>query len=270
MGNSQSSSLRSLYKTFNEKITEIVTQAINDGNTTQINKNIVNVDLGSGNTYNDCPAISVFQSIDSGQTITVSSALASEQNLKSIINNAVDQTAKSDQKSVNDFLSLGFNNNRNSTTLVSDITNIMNTKIVNQNIQRCNSILNNLNEGLIDFGDNNVYNCSDSSNPITSLQEIITTQFVNCISKTAIGLILEDEVMNKAVQDIESKQAAENKGITSLLSSLVGPLIIIAVIIVLVLIAKSVLTKNSSGSTLGSGGYGGGYGGAGVSVNARI
>jgi len=251
MGNSQSSSLRSLYKSFNQNLTEIVNSASTAANANQVNQNIINFKVGAGSTFNNCPPLASYQRIDASQTLRTISKFQNATELKTILSNAVNQTASNSQEAVNDFLSLGFNSNRNSTTLVQDITNIINTKINNSNALTCNVWVDNINTGNFELGENITYNCSAeaNTNPKQFYQEIFSTQMADCISNTFINLLKADETINSAIQNIENKQKAENKGLSALFGSLLGPLIVIAVIIVLVIIAKTVLSKKSGGAS---------------------
>jgi|GEM_PF-5706285 len=273
MGNSQSSSLRSIYKSFNQNLTEIINSASTSANANQVNQNIINFKVGAGSTFNNCPALSSYQRIDASQTLRTIAKFQSAQQLQTILSNTVNQTASNSQDAVNDFLSLGFNSQKSSTQLVSDITNIINTKINNSNALTCNVWIDNINTGNFELGENITYNCTAeaNTNPKQFYQEIFSTQMADCISNTFIDIIKSDETINSAIQEIENKQKAENKGLSSFLGSLMGPLIIIAVIIVLVLIAKTVLTKKSSPATSSMGEYGSSMGrGSGVSFNYRM
>ena len=175
--------------------------------------------------------------------------------------NAIDQTAKSEQEAVNDFLSLGLNSQGDSKSLVTDITTIIETNIKNENLTSCNAVIDNINDGKLKITGN-----LDCPTGLNIAQQIASDQLAECISETLIDVLLANETINEAVQNMNSKQKAENKGITDFLKNLIGPLIIIAIIIVLVLIAKSVFTRNPQPYM---GGYGG-YGGPGVSVGASI
>lgn len=271
MGNSQSSSLRSIYKSFNQNLTEIVNSASTSANANQVNQNVIDFEVGAGSSIIDCPPIASYQRIDSSQTLRTIAKFQSAQQLQTVLSNAVNQTASNSQDAVNDFLSLGFSSQKSSTQLVSDITNIINTKINNSNALTCNVWVDNINKGKFKLGENVTYDCRGKDYPDKKqfYQEIFSAQMADCISNTFIDIIKSDETINSAIQEIENKQKAENKGLSSLLGSLMGPLIIIAVIIVLVLIAKAVLTKRSGGGANLSGGVNL-SGGANVSFYSRM
>lgn len=259
MGNSQSSSLRSIYKSINKSMTNVINTATTSSSNITINKNNLDLEVTGFAKCN----IDIGQVISSNQTVKTISKFQSAVDLKTLMKNAVEQTAKNEQTAVNDFLSLGFNSNKNSTELVTEITNIIDTNIKNENITTCNNVIDNVNNGKIKISGN--LECPTALN---ILQTVMSDQVSECVSETLINVLLANDIINDAVQSIENKQKAENKGITDFLKGLVGPLIIIAVIIVLVLIAKSVLSKPPQ-PYMGGGGYGGGYGGPGMSVNMR-
>jgi hypothetical protein len=147
--------------------------------------------------------------------------------------------------------------------LETEIKNVIDTQVRNEDITSCNAIIDNLNKGKINI-DGDLY----CKNKLQIDQSIIAAQQAQCASETTFKVLMRSKLISDAVTNIENKQVAENKGITDFLKGLVAPLIIIAVIIVLVLIAKSVLSKPPQAGAYG-GGYGGVYGGPGMSVNMR-
>jgi len=256
MGNKQSSSLRALYKSINKSMTNIVNTAATSNSGVTVNRNFFKLKISGDVQCN----IDVGQFITANQVVKTVSKFQSTTDIQTLMKNAVEQTAKNDQKAVNDFLSLGFNSQKTSTELVTDITNIIDTNIRNENLTSCNAVIDNINNGELEITGN--LGCPTG---INIAQAIASDQLAECISTTLIDIILANAQINEAVQTMENKQSAENKGITDFLKGLIVPLIIIGVIIVLVIIAKNVLTKPPQSSM---GGYGGGMG-PGVSVNAR-
>jgi len=216
-------------------MTNIVNEAATSNAGVTVNRNLFKLKIAGNVNCN----IDIGMFITSNQVVRTLSKFETATDLQTIMKNAVDQAAKSEQKAVNDFLSLGFNSQKDSTTLQTDITNIIDTNIRNENLTSCNAVIDNINNGELEITGN-----LDCPTGINIAQQIASDQLAECISNTLINTILANETINQAVQNLESKQSAENKGITDFLKGLIVPLIIIGVIIVLIIIAKNVFTKS--------------------------
>lgn len=258
MGNSQSSTIRQCMEIINKNMLTVVNERSSSSGAFQVNKNSIVINV-SGKA--DCDII-LNQSIQATQGLKVSNKFESTNDLQQVLEQTMNASLKQDQKAVNDFLSLGFNKQTTKTELEVEIKNVIDTQVRNTDITSCNAIIDNLNEGKINI-DGDLY----CKNKLQIDQSIIAAQQAQCASETAFSVLMRSKLISEAVSNIESKQVAENKGITDFLKGLIVPLIIIGVIIVLVIIAKNVFTKNPQ--TYMGGGYGGGYGGPGMSVNMR-
>ena len=264
MGPTQSSTIKACMDIVNKNMLSIVNSKQVNAGAYQYNKNSIDVKI-SGSI--DCPEVVLSQTINGTQNIKVFSKFESTNDLAQTVKQALDQSFKSDQKAINDFLSVGFQSQKNDTELLTSIKNVIDTNIKNEDITSCNAIQDNLNLQKLDITGN--IKCDLLKIP----QDLVATQQAECISQTAFGILMRSELISDAVTKVDNTQFAENKGITDFLKNLIGPLIIIGIIIVLVIIAKNVFTK--SPQPYMGGGYGAGYSSmssgrsAGSSVNFR-
>lgn len=258
MGNKQTTTIKQCMEIVNKNMLSVINSKTFNAGAYQYNKNSIKF-IVEGNI--DCPNINLTQTINGTQGMKVFSKFESTNDLQQILKQALEQSVSSDQKAVNDFLSLGFNSQKSVTDLKSIINNTIDTQVRNEDIQSCNSIVDNVNNQELKITG------SVACQNLNSAQNIVAAQQTECISETAFQVLMRSELISEAVTNIANKQSAENKGITDFLKGLIVPLIIIGVIIVLIIIAKNVFSKSPQPYS----GYGGGYGGSpGVSVGASV
>lgn len=259
MGNRQTSTIKQCMEIVNKNMLSVINSKTFNAGAYQYNKNSIKFRV-EGDI--NCPNINLSQTIYATQGMKVFSKFESANDLQQILKQALEQSVSSDQKAVNDFLSLGFNSQKTVTDLKTIINNTIDTQVRNDDITSCNSIVDNVNnQDLVITG-------SVACQNLNSAQNIVAAQQTECISETAFQVLMRSDLISEAVTNIANKQSAENKGITDFLKGLIGPLIIIGIIIVLVIIAKNVFAKNPQPYMVG---YGGGYGsGSGVSVGASV
>lgn len=258
MGNTQTTTIKQCMEIVNKNMLTVINSKEVNAGAYQYNKNSIKFNV-EGNI--DCPNIDLTQTINGTQNMKVFSKFESKNDLQQVLKSALEASINSNQKAVNDFLSLGFNSQKTSTELKVEMKNIIDTQVRNEDIQNCNTIIDNVNNQELKITG------SVACQNLNSAQSIVAAQQAECISQTAFDVLMRSELISEAVTKIAATQSAENKGITDFLKGLIVPLIIIGVIIVLIIIAKNVFSKSPQPYS----GYGGGYGGSpGVSVGASV
>jgi hypothetical protein len=232
MGNSQVSVIKNVVDAVNETTTNVRNTSITDGKATALNRNTLFLELGTTGVIN-CPS-NIGQTITVDQNLKVLSKFESATDLQTMLSSIVDQTSETKQKAVNDFLSLGVNSQVSKEDLITDIKNSITANITNENITKCNAVVDNINDGKIII--NGTINCP-SGGSLTITQDILATQQLSCISDSLFTAAVKNQAIADIVQKAIDDQNAANKGIFSLCNGLflyiaigVGSIIIISII----------------------------------------
>jgi hypothetical protein len=217
MGNIQSSTMKSVVDAVNQTTTNVKNTSITDGKSTTLNRNTLSFEVGDKGTLNlnNCP-LNIAQKITTDQNLKVLAKFSSATDLQNTLKSIVDQASSGSQKAVNDFLSLGVNAQTSKQDLITNIKNSITNNITNENVTKCNAILDNLNDGKIVV--NGTINCKDGKFDID--QSIISNQQVDCISESLFNAALKNQAINDIVQKAENQQSAENKGLGSFLQGI--------------------------------------------------
>jgi hypothetical protein len=232
MGSSQSSYQRSLIDVLNENITNVVIKT--GATSTSYCKSNQNIKIGEIDT--NC-TLNIAQS---SQTVCDLRQVFSADNtakMTSLINTALDNTATSKQKSVQDFMATSVSSQKNVSDISSYVKNIVKNNFTNETLSSC------IAESTVD---QNFYiekiktRCDNDNNKGINIdQNILLKQFADCTTKSVVDILKNDKIVTDIVNKAENDQSSDQKGATSLLSALVMPLIIIVVgLVVLAVVFK--------------------------------
>jgi hypothetical protein len=165
--------------------------------------------------------------------------------LSTMMQNSVDNTAKSDQKSVQDFMAA-------SVSVQSDYkdmaTYIKNKIALNFNSNTMQSCVANSDVDQSMTLRNVKHDCSLNPNkPQSYGQNAQLSQFADCLTTSVVDILKNDKVVNDVIQKAESSQSSEQKGMSALLKALIGPLLIIAVVLIVLFVVFKQINKDSGG-----------------------
>lgn len=230
MGNSQSSYQRSLIDVLNENITNVVIKT--GSSSSSYCKSNQTLDIGEIDS--EC-GVNINQN---SQTVCDLRQVFSANNtakMTSLINNALDNTATSKQKSVQDFLAMSVSVQNSKSDMASYVKNIVRNNFSNETLSQC------IAESTVD---QNMYikkiktNCNKSNAGVNIGQNVLLKQFADCTTNAVVDILKDDKIVNDIINKVENDQSSEQKGLTSLLSALVMPLIIgvIGLIVVAVIV----------------------------------
>lgn len=248
MGNSQVSVVKAVVNAVNETTTNVRNTSITDGKATALNRNTLFLELGPTGEIN-CTS-NIGQNITVDQNLKVLSKFESVTDLQNLLNTIVDQTVENKQTAVNDFLSIGVNSQVSKQDLITNIKNSITNNITNENITRCNAVVDNINDAKIII--NGKINCPPGGT-LNITQDILATQQVSCISESLFSAALTNQSIADIVQKATTDQDAANKGIFSLCNGLflyiaigVGSIILIAIIAAIIFAVIKMNSRKSS------------------------
>jgi hypothetical protein len=233
MGNSQVSVVKNVVDAVNETTTNVRNTSITDGRAVALNRNTLFLELGPTGEIN-CTKTNIGQTITVDQNLKVLSKFESVTDLQTMLSSIVDQTSETKQKAVNEFLSLGVNSQVSKQDLITNIKNSITANITNENITRCNAVVDNINDAKIII--NGKINCP-SGGTLNITQDILATQQVSCISESLFSAAVKNQAIADIVQKATADQDAKNNGLLSLCNGLflyiaigVGSIIFICII----------------------------------------
>jgi len=221
MGNSQSSYQRSLIDVLNENITNIVIKT--GSSATSYCKADQKIKIGT--IVSDC-GINIAQT---SQTVCDLKQVFSAENtakMTSLINNALDTSLASKQKSVQDFLSTSLSFQQSESDMSTHLKNIVAANFTNETLSQC------IAESTVDqdmYIDKLVSTCKESKDGVNIGQNILLKQFADCTTKSVVDVLKDDKLVSNIVNKAESDQSSEQKGLSELLKAMIMPLIIIVV-----------------------------------------
>lgn len=239
MGASSSSSdIKSVSDIYSENLFNLLSKSISsssaDCKTAQTN----NITIG-GNA--NC-SINVEQ--DAIVICSLSSSVLDSSNidLVSMMETAVEQTAESEQKSVQDMLSLSVSNTLSKQELLSKVKNSIKKNITNETISSCLGIVSMDQE-------NNITINGDCNKDINVTQNLQLELIAQCLTEKISEIVSEDVITTEQTQSGKSTMETIQKGLSSLVSSfgMVIALAIIAGVLILIMIPiiKSLTNKSN-------------------------
>ena len=242
MGNKNSTTIVQTMDVVNQVTTNIVNSATTSGEAKSLN--VQKFIFKNEGKLKKCP-ITIGQEINSEQGLKVFSTFESSSEINNVLQNVIDQTAKSTQTAVSNFISLASNQNENKMDTIARIKNEVATNVTNENLTKCNAFVQNLQQGT--FINTGEIDCDGE--PITIDQKIINKQVVDCISQTLFNTLASSEIINQVTQKSESDQTAEDKGAFGFLADL-APWVVLGLLVLAVLAGIGVLiySKMKGGS----------------------
>ena len=228
MGANQSSQISQLNDILNQNVTNIVNKSRLMAEAKMSNVNSLDVEFGPNAVIN-CDNIDFSQRITSKQNLVLASKIQNEQELKTLLKSAIDNTTEQNNQSVNSFLATSFNNQSSSTDIKNIMKNVIETNITNENVNVCNAVIDNANQKRITI--NGKVTCTSMNNA----QSIVNEQFVNCITDQLVKAAMQNEQIADAVNKSSQTNTSENKGIGEAIASIfegLGKLWMLAIVLV--------------------------------------
>lgn len=253
MGNSQSSSMKSIYKTLTDVTNDVFNSQEQTAQTITKSGNDFQVNVVNARNCN----ISNNQVVSGVQTIKARADFSSSTNLSTIVDTFIQSSKTNNQDATAGFLQTAINSQASSISTQTDLETVIKNSVTNQQAQTCQSILDSLNSGKI-----NVENCLDSQ--ITNVQSIYAQQTVDCTAKFIADTLLKNADIKKVYDIMESSQKAKG-GLT--FGSIIAILVIVVVVILAIVFVPKLLKGSASSQAqesmmggMGGGGYSRGYG----------
>ena len=228
------------------------------------------IEIGELNASDDCDMSLSFVQTANIRSCNLSSmsSFSDTSAVKNQIQAAIDSTAKSGQKSVNDFMSTAFSDQKQSSEFVTNIKNIVENNFSSDMAKTCNSSAT-INASQ-PFKVGKII-CSGTStiNNIIS-QDAQMEVYAKCMTDAVTNLLSESEMVAKAVQKVENSQSSENSGVGNIISSFLGAYMTTFIVIAVVALVAFYIffsfggmdVVNKAVDKAGPGGMGG-MGGAG-------
>jgi len=225
---SNNSSLNQLIE--NDVTTSVITNIITNNETNSTNiitlSNKFDIIIGKGGTL-DCDNISL-QQLNQG-TIKIATQVNSQtaSNLQNHLINDLKNSSSQTNKLVQGFLAgIGqFNNNNLNQSIVNRISNLIQNNVTTNNINKILSAVNIQNTGSIVIDDGGTIKGKQCDFLQTNIADFSSSLIVSNLANA----IATDQVLNKLVNTASQDNSVEQKGLDSLLSALLLPLIIIMV-----------------------------------------
>lgn len=241
MGSNQSSSVSQAVQVLNQNIMKVVQR--NGTNTSSYTSGSNQLQIQIGNLEN-C-TVNADQSITMDTVTQSLTQYTTDSSIKALMQSSLDDTVTSLQKSQNDFLATTFGNQTSNVNIQSQLKNILNTNLSQDNI---NSIISNT--SAINTRQFTLNNCDNST--INLGQNIVVRSFVSSVSDAIQQALTQDTQVNSAIEKLEAEQAAANKGIgdaiEKALSGLGMALIGGALLLIVVVIVAMYMMKGGSGN----------------------
>ncbi len=228
MGANQSSQISQLNDILNQNVTNIVNKSRLMAEAKMSNVNSLDVEFGPNAVIN-CDNIDFSQKITSSQNLVLASKIQNEQELKTLLKSAIDNTTEQNNQSVNSFLATSFNNQSSNTDIKNIMKNIIETNITNENVNVCNAVIDNANQKRI------VINGKVTCTSMNNAQSIVNEQLVNCITDQLVKAAMQNEQIADAVNKSSQTNTSENKGIGEAIASIfegLGKLWVLAIVLV--------------------------------------
>lgn len=250
---SQSVTVSSVMNVINSNITSTIISMKNTSSTScDINQNISvtckrckyrNCNMSSINkATSNCNSSSIFTNNNTANMLTS-------------INQAIDNSTNTNQKSVQDFLSTSVSDQNTNISMATHIKNIVAKNFTSDMLNICqtkskinqNNVLE-MEDMDVDCGGGNIDWGNDAQLMVMS----------SCISKQLTSIISNDDLVQKAINSTTAGQSSEQKGlgdlITGFLDSLSGPmkyaLITVAIVIVVAIIGVVIFLTSSGGQEM--------------------
>ena len=242
MGSNQSSTSNNIVDIYQKNVTEVINKRSQTvvAVSTNINQARIRAKKVTGCNVALIQAISV----DAKLSAYLRSMNSTE--IKNILNQALDQTANQSQKATNDFLQTAFSNQDTTSNNVTKFKNEIINRITDETFQNCKSIIQNINQGIIEIGE---IDCTKGGD-LKLDQSIVVKSVVDCSLDAITTVSASNEGVLKAIQDLTQSQAAENKGLGDVIANVMSMMKSVGVIIGIVVLIITVVLIFFAGKVL--------------------
>lgn len=237
MGNSSSSTMKQMNSVFSENFTNISNEFANNNSQSCRIANVNKFRAGPNAKIKGCALVMENQAV---MKCDLFSSVSSEnsQDLKNIIEKAIDSTASSSNKAVTGFLSTAIaNSNKSSTEIVSDIKNIVRNNIDTSSVTTCaqQAGIDQENVATID----GEWDCTSTEGKIKLSNKAQLEAAAKCVA-SQVGSILQSnqeisKIISKADQTLDSSSGGIADAISAVFSGLTGMYMIFFGAIILIL-----------------------------------
>ncbi len=229
MGSAQSTVVQQTIEVFNKNVSNTVLRTINTASSTCIASNNFTIEIGENGIY-QCDNLNINQTASTNCDMSVQFNAGSSTDLQTTVQNAIEETAKSDQKSVQDFMALSISVQSDVKTMKQHITNIV-EKNFDSTVQ--NNILNSAKaDNTGKFIVNGKVYCKNAAWTQNAQAALLT----DAVTDSIVNMLSKDTVVNQAVIDAEIKQASEQQGLGGVIQSFFQAYTVIIIVIAIVLI----------------------------------
>jgi hypothetical protein len=250
MGSNQSSTIENTIDIYNQNTFSEVQKLTNSANANCEAKQDINITILPG-THLDCGdgGLNVSQVATCTADLSSSFTQDNKTQLKTVMQNALEQTANSSQKAVADFLSTSFSNSNVNQKLSQHISNVIDTHIENIANNTCAASAKIVQNQTVNIGGAGTYIKAGSCNFGQNAQ---ASAIASCLTNSMLSTISDNTTLTQSIQDAASKQDSSQTGLGSLLSSLFNAytLIVLAFVIGVVVVIVMVIRMFHSSAPL--------------------
>jgi hypothetical protein len=243
MGNKQSSTLTETNKVFTENLTNIISKNISDSSASCVNNQVNSIKFGPTSVIKNCPITMKNEAVITCNLTSFFNSNTTQQ-LSDMISQAVDNTASSSNKSVQDFLATSVSDQSNSTSIVNDIKSTISKNITNENISSCSAQMASVQNNILEIDGSYECPCTPSSNGylcpngISQGNSINASMLAQCLSKNVSDILTENKETADLINKAKNENSSEQSGLGNVIKAFISAYlyIIIAVIIGIVVI----------------------------------
>lgn len=241
MGQSSSSNtMKSTLESVNENIFKVVSNISNSASSSCTSNQVQSVDIDTI-TNKGCD-LSFLQTATVNCGLMASFSSMSMTDLKAILDQAVDNSAKASNDTVQNFLSASMSDSTNNVDVKTYVKNLIDREFKYDTSTTCISDLKSSQTQPIKIKNLNI-DCTTNPDAMTQFsQDAQLTSFVSCLSSQINNILSNDSTLQKLSNDADATNKTVQKGIgdaiSGILDSLTGPIkyIVIAVAIVITMI----------------------------------
>ena len=218
MGSSQSSSsLASTMTDISENVFKMVSDTRNSSSAICDNNQTIKIDY-TGSTWTNCPMnIKNVAVVDCKLTASFSGNNSND--LKTLINQAIDQSSNSSNSTVQNFLSMSMSNTSDNKAMSTYMKNLVDREFTLNSTNSCVSKLIN-NQNIVLDMKNSVHDCGGQPQDISNDAQL--KAFTDCISSQLNNLISSDTLIQQSAQQSDQTNSTIQKGIGDALATVFG------------------------------------------------
>ena len=248
MGVVQSNTVKQAYSELNHFITNNVNTIVDKATLNCIAGNEVKLNFGNSGA---CVFVMEKGVVNVNNTAVSTCSLSSEnitdiqESVKNSIKTLLEQFVKQGSQSTQDFLATAVSIQIQNATTTDEIINQIETSIKNNVSNFCDANVASTNRADITV-------CGQfSETTLNILNDAFVAGVASCVNKNITQAFIENDTLNKLVQEADQKLAAEQKGLGGFLQWLIIGLVIVGAILILVMLGY-LFIKGQSGKKQGS------------------